>query len=119
MLPSSVTAVHPSSSTRTSGLPMFTIGSMAITMPGLQLHAPARFSEVRHLRIFVHVNPDAMSHKIPNHRKPFGFHHALYGSANIAQRRSRLYRSDSCFQRRFGHPQQTLRFGDQSLPQGR
>ena len=33
MLPSAATAVQPSSSTTTSDLPAFTIGSMAITMP--------------------------------------------------------------------------------------
>src|ERR1035437_7618985 len=32
-----------------------------------QLHAPARFAKVRHLRIFVHVYADSVAHKIPDH----------------------------------------------------
>ena len=65
-LPSSVTAVHLSSSTRVSGPPMFTIGSMAITMPSRSF-GHVLLPVVGNLRIFVQLGPNAMSDELANH----------------------------------------------------
>ena len=118
MLPSAATAVQPSSSTITSGLPAFTMGSMAITMPAFQLHALARFAKVRHLRILVHVNPDAVAHKIPHHRKPFTLNHSLHRGAYIAQSCPRPNRRNSRLQRRFRRLQQPRSVRRRSSPTG-
>src|ERR1035441_3992316 len=49
---------------------------------GLQLHTPAGFAKVRHLRILVHMNPDTVAHKIPYHRKSLAFHNPFHSSRN-------------------------------------
>ena len=70
--------------TRTSGLPVFTIGSMAITIP-VAVSCPAVLAKIRYLGIFMHMDADSVSYKIPDHRKPLGFNHALHRGPDIAQ----------------------------------
>src|ERR1035438_3261080 len=50
-----------------------------------QLHAAAPHAKVGHLRIFVHVDPDSVAHKIPHHREASGLNHSLNRSAHIVQ----------------------------------
>src|SRR5579863_4954724 len=79
--------------------------------PGPQLHAGTGFAEIRHLRIFVHVAADPMSNKIPNHRKPFGFHNLLYRGPDIAERRPWLHHRDARMERLLRHFEQPRRIG--------
>ena len=104
-----VTAVQPSSSTLTSGLPAFTMGSIAITMPGAaSCPDPLR-------RNSAPAAPRASGTPIPwptksrTTEKPSRFHHSLHRGPDIAQRRSRLHRRNPRMQRRFRHPQQPRR----------
>ena len=64
----------------------------------LQLHAAAPLAKVRHLGIFVHVNPNAVTHKVPHHGKAFRLNHILHRRAHIAERCPRLYGGDSGMQ---------------------
>ena len=56
-LPSAVTTVHRSSSTRTSQAPIVTIGSIASTMPAFSRGPAPGVAEVRHLRLLVQLRP--------------------------------------------------------------
>ena len=54
----------------------------------------------------MHVDPDAVAHKIPNHREPLGLDHPLHGCADVAQGRPRPHRRNARVERRFRHRQQ-------------
>jgi hypothetical protein len=66
-----VTAVQPSSSTRTSGRPTFTIGSMAQAHPGHQALAPSRRAVVGNLRLLVEAGSDAMADELRTTEYPW------------------------------------------------
>ena len=57
---------------------------------GAKFHALSGFAKVRHLWIFVHVDTDAVAHKIPYYRKTRGFNHLLHREAYITQRCTRV-----------------------------
>ena len=57
--PSEVITLHPSSSSRRPGPPAFTIGSIAKTIPHLQLGPRRARPVVGDLRLLVHRSPDA------------------------------------------------------------
>jgi len=70
-LPSREVMVQPSSPSRTSGPPTFTIGSMAMTQPS-RSSGPNRSPVVRHLRLLVHRPPTPCPTRLrtPRTRRP-------------------------------------------------
>ena len=84
-LPSTVTAVQPSSSTFTSARAGVDHRLNGEHHARLQARAFARLAVVGHLRIFMHVLADAVANKLPHHAKAFGLAHALHRMRDIEE----------------------------------
>ena len=83
-LPSTVTAVQPSSSVLTAARPAFTIGSMASTIPGRSQAAAGR-AEVRHLGGSCSFRPIPWPTKSRTTAVPERLHVRLYRESDVAQ----------------------------------
>ena len=105
-LPSRVTAVQPSDSTFTAGLPAFTIGSIASTMPFRQPRPASGRPVVGNLRLLVQRRADAVTDELAHHRKPVRLDVLLHRRADVRDPRARLHRVDPAKQRFLGHAQQ-------------
>ncbi len=60
-----------------------------------QLHAPSPLSEIRYLRVFVHVDSNPMAHKIAYYRESLGFNNVLHSRTDVAQRCTRFDRRNA------------------------
>ena len=92
--PSTVTIVHLSGSVRVAGPPMFTIGSIASVRPGHQLQSALRLAVVRHLRLLVELDADAVAHEVAHHAESRRLHHLLHRRADVAEVIARHRRGD-------------------------
>ena len=108
-LPSRVTAVQPSASTRVSGRPIATIGSIASTMPSASFGPRPGWPVVRNLRLLVQPLADAVPDELAHDRKPVRLDPPLHRVADVRQpaadlrparsprsSASRVTRSSSC-----------------------
>ena len=102
-LPSRVTAVHPSPSTFTAGLPKFTIGSIASTMPSASRGPRPADAVVRNLRLLVELRADPVADELAHHRKPVRLDVRLHRRADVRHPRAGAHRLESLVERRFGH----------------
>ena len=78
---------------------------------------PAR-SEIRDLRLFVQLGPDAMSYKLPHHTEAVGFHKFLNRRAHVADRIADPHLLDAFVQRRFRDFQQLAQLRLTESPTG-
>ena len=81
--PSFVTAVQPSASTFTAGLPAFTIGSIASDHALRQPRTASRGPVVRNLRLLVQRRADAVADELADHRKPLRLDVLLHRGADV------------------------------------
>ena len=107
---SRVTAVQPSDNTFTAGLPAFTIGSIARTIPSASRGPRPGIAVVRHLRLLVHPLPDAVPDELTHDRKTVGFDVLLNGVADVGHTAAGPHRVDRLVQRLLGDAQQRRRF---------
>ena len=84
-LPSAVTAVQRSSSTRTSHEPIVIMGSMASTMPALSTGPASRVAEVRDLRLLVERPADAVAHEGAHHPEAVALAVGLHRVGDVAE----------------------------------
>ena len=82
-LPSRVTAVQPSASTFTAGLPGVHHRLDREHHPLGQPRPAARLAVVRHLRLLVHPLPDAVADELAHHRKPVRLDVLLHRVADV------------------------------------
>ena len=98
-LRSRVTAVHPSSSTFTSGRPAFTIGSTVKNMPVAQHRSFAGPAEMQHVRWLVEAPSNAVTAEVANNAEAVTLDEGLDCVPDVAQRGTRLHRLQAAHQR--------------------
>src|ERR1035437_6944339 len=80
-----------------------------------QLRALALAAEVRNLRRFMQLRPDAMPNKFPHHAEPVRFHELLNRRPNMPYRVAYLYLLDALVQRGLGYLEQLFQFRNQRI----
>ena len=97
---------------------MFTIGSIASTMPFGQPRPAARLAVVRNLRLLVQRRADAVPDELAHHRKPVRLDVLLDRVADVRHPAAEPHLRDALLERLLRHPQQLRTSSSDTRPTG-